>query len=143
MGNYPLWVRRDRGVSPRGNSRRARLDPSLSKGGRGGTPRPMGLGLGKRWDGSHLAMTLFIRASFLSLLLIVITQIRGHIAGSSAPLPTTVVAFIFMARRLQSLHLSSTRVESRILTTGALRSRPFYIFTINSNLTAVRFELRG
>ena len=27
MATYPPWVRRDRGVSPRGNSRRARLAP--------------------------------------------------------------------------------------------------------------------
>ena len=36
MGTYPPRVRRDRGVCPRGNSRRARLAPLLAKGGRGG-----------------------------------------------------------------------------------------------------------
>ena len=36
MGTYPPRVQRDRGVPPRGNSRRARLDPSLAKGERGG-----------------------------------------------------------------------------------------------------------
>ena len=35
MGIYPR-ARRDRGVPPRGNSRRARRAPSLAKGGRGG-----------------------------------------------------------------------------------------------------------
>ena len=36
MGTYPPRVQRDRGVPPRGNSRRARRAPSLAKGGRGG-----------------------------------------------------------------------------------------------------------
>ena len=36
MGKYPPRVRRDRGVARRGNSRRARLAPSLAKAGRGG-----------------------------------------------------------------------------------------------------------
>ena len=54
MGNELPRVRRDRGVSPRVNSRRARLPPSLAKDGRGGAPRPMGFGLGKRWDEIHL-----------------------------------------------------------------------------------------
>ena len=35
-GTYPARVRRNRGVSPRGNSHRARLAPSLAEGGRGG-----------------------------------------------------------------------------------------------------------
>ena len=34
MGTYPPRVRRDRGVPPRGNSRRASRAPSLAKGGR-------------------------------------------------------------------------------------------------------------
>ena len=37
MGIYPPRVRRDRGVSPRGNSRRARLAPLLAESGRRGT----------------------------------------------------------------------------------------------------------
>ena len=61
MGAYPPRVRRDCGVSPRGNSRRARLAPSLAKGERGGAPRPMGLGRGKRWDESHLPIILITR----------------------------------------------------------------------------------
>ena len=39
-----------------------------------------------------------VRPSFLSLLLIVAAQIRGHIAGSSPPLPTTVSALHFSSR---------------------------------------------
>ena len=48
MGTYPPRVRRERGIPPRGNSRRARLAPSLAKAGRGGVPRPVELGVGKR-----------------------------------------------------------------------------------------------
>jgi len=59
MGTYPPRVRRDRGVSPRGNSRRARLAPWLVEGGRGESPRPIRLGLGKRWDESHLPIILY------------------------------------------------------------------------------------
>ena len=55
MGIYPPRVRQDRGVSPRGNSRRARLAPLLAESGRRGSPRAMKLGLGKRWDKSHFA----------------------------------------------------------------------------------------
>ena len=45
-----------------------------------------------------------VRPSFLSLLLIVAAQIRGHIAGSSPPLPTTVRALhiIFPPREVLS-----------------------------------------
>ena len=63
MGTYPPRVRRDRGVSPTGNSRRARLSPLLAKSGRGGAPRPMGLRLGKRWDESHLLTYYIIKNS--------------------------------------------------------------------------------
>ena len=47
MGTYPLRVRRDRGVPPRGNSRRARRAPSLAKGWRGGGPSANGIGARK------------------------------------------------------------------------------------------------
>ena len=59
MGSYPPRVRRDRCVSLRGNSIHARLAPSLAKGGRGGSARPNGLGLGKRWDESYLPIILY------------------------------------------------------------------------------------
>ena len=58
MGTYPPRMRRDRGVSSRGNSRHALLAPSLAEGGRGKSPRPTGFGLGKRWDESHLPILL-------------------------------------------------------------------------------------
>ena len=47
MGTYPAWVRRDRGVSPRGKSRRARLAPSIAKGVRGGGASANGVGAQK------------------------------------------------------------------------------------------------
>ena len=47
----------------------------------------------------------------LSLLLIVVTQIRSHIAGSSPPSPVRFVPCIFIARRFQLFLPSSTRVE--------------------------------
>ena len=42
-------------------------------------------------------------------------QIRGHIAGTPPP-PTTVRAFVFIARRVQHFLLSSSHVESCIHT---------------------------
>ena len=58
-----------------------------------------------------------IRPSFLSLL--VVTQIRGYIAGSSPPLPTTVRALHFYREKISVLP-SSTRVELCLPTLGAL-----------------------
>ena len=51
---------------------------------------------------------------FLSLVLIVLTQIRGDIAGSSPPSPLRFVPCIFIARRLQPLLPSSTHVGLRL-----------------------------
>ena len=52
-----------------------------------------------------------------------VTQIRGHIEGTSSPPPTTVRAFIFKARKSQHFISSSTRHESCIhtLLVGATR----------------------
>ena len=60
-----------------------------------------------------------LRPSFLSLL--VVTQIRGHIAGSFPPLPTTVRALDFYREEILALS-SSTRVDLCLLTLGALSS---------------------
>ena len=43
----------------------------------------------------------FLRASSSSLLFIVVTQIRGHIAGSSPPSPLHYVPCFYIARRVQ------------------------------------------
>ena len=51
----------------------------------------------------------YLRPSILSLL-IVVTQIRGHIAGSSPPLPTTVRALHFYREKISAL---SFVVDSR------------------------------
>ena len=53
-------LRRKRGGSPRGNSRRARLATRLEEEGRGGVPRPMGSGLGKHKDESHMSIVYYI-----------------------------------------------------------------------------------
>ena len=60
----------------------------------------------------------YLRASFLSLL--VVAQIRGHIAGSS--LHCGWCHAFFIARRLQHFLPSSTRIELRLPTQGALSS---------------------
>ena len=66
-----------------------------------------------------------LRPSTLSLL--VVTQIRGHIAGSSSPLPTTVRALHFYRENISALP-SSTCVELCLPTLGALSSWPFFFF---------------
>ena len=50
---------------------------------------------------SILQGIFYLRPSVLSLL--VVTQIRGHIAGSSPPLPTTVRAFHFYRGKISAL----------------------------------------
>ena len=49
---------------------------------------------------------------FLFLSLLVVTQIRGHIAGSSPPLPTTVRALHFYREKISALSalLDSSRI---------------------------------
>ena len=53
-------------------------------------------------------LLFYLRPSILSLL--VVTQIRGHIAGSSPPLPTTVRALHFYRENISAL---SSLVDSR------------------------------
>ena len=52
---------------------------------------------------------------FYSLSLLVVTQIRGHIAGSSPPYPLRFVPCISIARRLQPFLAPSTRVELMLM----------------------------
>ena len=62
----------------------------------------------------------YLRPS-VSLSLLVVTQIRGHIAGSSPPLPTTVRALHFYREKISAL---SSLVDSRrIVLTHARRSQ--------------------
>ena len=77
----------------------------------------------------------YVRPSILSLL--VVTQIRGHITGSSPPLPTAVrdlhTWYFVFARRFQLFLPSSTRVELCLPTLGPLSRYPFFFFLqINS-----------
>ena len=82
----------------------------------------------------------YLRPSILSLL--VATQIRGHIAGSSSPLPTTVRALHFDREKMSAL--SSLVGSRRIVLTHARSSQQliFFLFlqTIQ-NLTTAGFEL--
>ena len=67
---------------------------------------------------SHL-----LSSPFYSLSLLVVTQIRGQIAGYSPPLPTKVRALHFFFTKIFRLFLpSSTRVELCLPTLGALSS---------------------
>ena len=61
--------------------------------------------------------------SHITQSVVVVTQIRGHIAGAPPPLPTTVRAFIFIARRIQ--HFLPSSDSRRIVpnTHGARRSQ--------------------
>ena len=63
-----------------------------------------------------------LSSPFYALSLLVATQIRGHIAGSSPPSPLRFVPSIFIARRFQLFLPSSTRVELCLPTLGALSS---------------------
>ena len=67
-----------------------------------------------------------------SLSLLVVTQIRGHIAGSSPPLPTTVRA-LHSYRDNSSALPSSIRLDLCLPTLGALSSCFYFLFLhINS-----------
>ena len=70
---------------------------------------------------SHL-----LSSPFFSLSLLVVTQIRGHMAGSSPPLPTTVRALHFYREKISAL---SSLVESRrIVLIHARRSQQLILF---------------
>ena len=58
----------------------------------------------------------------VSLSLLVVTQIRGHIAGYYPPSPLQFVPCIFIARIFQLFLPSSIRVELSLPTLGALSS---------------------
>ena len=82
---------------------------------------------------SHVLLSYYLRSSF-SLSLLVVTQIRRHIAGSSLPFPLRFVPCIFIARRFELFLPSSTRVELCPPMLHALSSWYFSFFwQINSN----------
>ena len=69
--------------------------------------------------------------SLPSLICIVVTQIRGHIAGSFPPLPATVRAVYFYRERISAL---SSLVDSRrIVLTHARRSQQLILVFIFAN----------
>ena len=68
---------------------------------------------------------------FPSNLLSSLTQIRGHMTGSSPPSPPRFVRYILIARRLPLFLPSSTRVE--LCLTHAKRSQQLILFTFFKN----------
>ena len=65
----------------------------------------------------------YLRLFFFSLSLLVVTQIRGHIEGSSSPLSTTARALSFLSREyFSSFFPRRLRVELCLPTLGALSS---------------------
>ena len=71
---------------------------------------------------------------FYSRSLLVVTQIRGHITGSSPPLPTTVRALHFFRENSSALP-SSTRVELFVsLFVCLFFPIPFFVFALPSVL---------
>ena len=66
----------------------------------------------------------YLRPSVLSLL--VVTQIRGHIAGCSSPLPTTVRALHFYHEKISGPSLVDSR---RVVLTHARRSQQLVLFS--------------
>ena len=109
------------------------------------------VGFLNRWNTQHLTNVAFFVFVFSNhffsssqlfssplcplSLLVVVTQIRGHIAGSSPPLPTTVRALHFYRENISAL---SSLVDSRrIVLTDARRSQQLILFFI----FATKFEV--
>ena len=67
-----------------------------------------------------LFSSLLLSSPFFFLSLLVVTQIRGHIAGSSPPLPTTVRALHFYREKISALSslVDSRRIVPLISSTG-------------------------
>ena len=77
----------------------------------------------------HPIPLLLIVSPFFSIfpLLIVVAQIRGHIAGSSPPpLPTTVRALHFCREKISAI--SSLAISRRIVPSHARRSQQLILF---------------
>ena len=68
----------------------------------------------------------YLRLSFFSLSLLVVTQIRGHTAGSSPPLPTMARALHFYRGKISAL--SSPVDARRIVLTHARHSQQLILF---------------
>ena len=81
----------------------------------------------------------YLRPSFLSLL--VATQIRGHIAGSSPPSPVRFVPCVFYREKTQPCLSSSILVKLRLPTLRRLSAVASF-FNFANNLTMVGFELQ-
>ena len=86
---------------------------------------------------NFLIYTHLFRPSF-SPSILVVTQIRGHIAGSPPPYPLRFVPCIIIARRCQPFLSSLTRVELRLPTLGVRSSLSFFIFANNFKILPLR-----
>ena len=64
-----------------------------------------------------------LRPSF-SLSILVVTQIRGHVAGSSPPLPTTVRALHFYRENISALSSLVDSRRPRVFPNTATKQRP-------------------
>ena len=78
----------------------------------------------------------------LSLLSIFVTQIRGHIAGSSPRSPLLFLPFIFVTGRHEPFFPSSTRVELR-LPILYRRAQQLVLFFTNISEISLRRELNS
>ena len=84
---------------------------------------------------SHL-----LSSPFYSLSLLVVTQMRGHIAGSSHPLPTTGCALHYYREKISAL---SSLVDScRIALTHARRSQQLILFCFANKLKSRHGRIR-
>ena len=90
---------------------------------------------------SHL-----LSSPFCSLSLLVATQIRGHITGSSTPLPTTVRALHFYRERISALSSLVDSSRRTVLTHGRRSQQLVYLFffwgKLIQNLATAGFELK-
>ena len=79
------------------------------------------------------SIPFILSSPFYSLSLLVVTQIRGHTAGSAPPLPATVRGLHFYHEKISAL---SSLVDSRrIVLTHARRSQqlvPFYSLQLHA-----------
>ena len=103
----------------------------------------------EHWRGTRPFLFLFSMSFIilallfsLSLLRIVVAQIRGPIAGSSPPLPTTVRALLFCRKKISTL-LSSLVDSHRSVLTRAIngRSQQLILFFFCFNVFANKFGI--
>ena len=91
MGTYPPRVRQNGGVHPRETPAACPAPhdcPLIGRGWAGRHPRPMGLGLGKRWDEKSVAYVLYLYTWYCSGLLLGCT-LHGRVVNGYTTLTCT------------------------------------------------------